>query len=213
MVAESNPKYSLKELIKYYTKFKSLVNLWLNMHTNEQILQNGIDFETFHKCTEDICDEEEILVKKIFNKINSGTSGILSLEDYVDALTIMTSNDILDQIEFFIRDFNSKDKEFFNYEDILKICKISIKRLINGKFNEEIERVVSELGNYLAEYIFKICESDKNVGVNIDKLKNILMYDTKNIEFLKLFMCSFGDTKIKKEKNEDSEFEKYKTIN
>ena len=211
MIVETHPKYSLIDLIKYYTKFKSLVNLWFNMHTNADVVQYGIDFETFHRCTEDICDEEEILVKKIYDKINSGTSGVLSLEDYVDALTTMNSNDILDQIEFFMRVFNSKDKDVFNYKDILEICKISIKRLIRSKNNEETENVVLELGNYLAEYIFKICESDKNVGVKIDKLKNILMNDTKNIEYLRLFMCSFGDEKIKKEKkDEETELQKYK---
>ena len=212
MIVETHPKYCLTDLIKYYTKFKSLVNLWFNMHANSNVVQYGIDFETFHRCTEDICYEEEILAKKIFDKINSGTSGILSLEDYVDALTTMNSNDILDQIEFFMRVFNSKDKKYFNYEDILEICKISIKRLIKGKNNEETESIVLELGIFLAEYIFKICEIDKKDGISINKLKEILRNDQKNIEYLKLFMCSFGDVKIKKEKEkkEESELEKYK---
>ena len=212
MVVETHPKYNLTDLIKYYTKFKSLMNLWFNMHANADVVQYGIDFETFHKCTEDICEEEEFLAKKIFNKINSGTSGVLSLEDYVDALTIMNSNDILDQIEFFMRIFNSKDKDTFNYEDILGICKISIKRLIKGKNNEETENVVLELGNFLAEYIFKICESDRESGVKISKLKDILMNDKKNIEYLKLFMCSFGDDKIKKGKKNESNLQQYKKV-
>ena len=207
MVVKTHPKYNLTDLIKYYTKFKSLVNLWLNMHSNADLMQYGIDFETFHRCTEDLCEEEELLVKKIFDKINSGTSGVLSLEDYVDALTIMNSNDILDQIEFFMRIFNSKDKEVFNYEDILGICKISIKRLIKGKNNEETENVVMELGSFLAEYILKICGADKDSGVKISQLKDILMNDEKNIEYLKLFMCSFGDEKIKKQKEKKDESE------
>ena len=125
------------------------------MHKNADVAQYEIDFETFHRWTEDVCDEEEILVKKIYDKIISRTSGVLSLEDYVDTLTIMNSNDILDQIEFFIKVFNSKDKEVFNYKDILEICKISIKRLIRNKNNEETKSVVLELAYYLAEYILK----------------------------------------------------------
>ena len=204
MVVESNPKYSLTDLIKYYTKFKSLVNLWFNMHTNANVVQYGIDFETFYRCTEDLCDEDEILAKKIFDKINSGTSGVLSLEDYVDALNIMNSNDILDQIEFFMRVFNSKEKEYFTFEDILEICKISIKRLIKNKNSEETEKVVLDLGNFLAEYIFKICESDKKNGVKVNKLKDILINDKKNMEYLKLFMCSFGDDKNQKFRRKES---------
>ena len=210
MIVETHPKYSLTDLIKYYTKFKSLVNLWFNMHTNANVVNYGIDFETFHRCTEDICDEEEKLAKKIFNKINSGTSGVLSLEDYVEALTIMNSKDILDQIDFFMKIFNSKDKKCFNYEDILEICKISIKRLIKGKNNEETDNIVLELGHFLAEYIFKICEVDIKDGININTLKDILINDKKNIEYLKLFMCSFGEDKINKEKKEESDMEKYK---
>ena len=210
LVVESYPKYCLKDLIKYYTRFKTLVNLWFNMHSNANVVQYGIDFETFHRCTEDLCDEEELLVKRIFNKINSGTSGVLSLEDYVDALTIMNSNDILDQIEFFMKIFNSKDKEIFTYKDIMEISKISIKRLIKGKNNQETENVITELGDYLAEFIFNICHCDKNEGVKISKLKDVLMNDKNNIEYLKLFMCSFGDAKIKKDKNKESELEKYK---
>ena len=198
MLVEKNPKYSLNDLIKYYTKFKSLVNLWFNMHSNSDVVQYGIDFETFHQCTEDLCGEEEVLVRKIFDKINSGTSGILSLEDYVDALNTMNRNDLVDQIEFFLKIFNEKNKEFFNFEDILQICKISIKRLIKNKKNSDTETVVDDLGNYLAEFIFKVCEKKKDEGVTIDKLKDVLMNDKKNVEYLKLFMCSFGDERIKK---------------
>ena len=210
MVVETHPKYCLKDLIKYYTKFKSLVNLWFNMHINADVVQYGIDFETFHRCTEDLCEEEEFLVKKIFDKINSGTSGVLCLEDYVDALTIMNSKNILDQIEFFMRIFNSRDKEAFNYKDILEICKISIKRLIKSKKNEEVDKVVLELGIFLAEYIYNICGVDKTDEIKVNKLKDVLLNDQKNIEYLKLFMCSFGDEKIQKEKNKESSVETIK---
>jgi hypothetical protein len=207
-VVESNPKYSLTDLIKYYTKFKSLVNLWFNMHANANVVQPGIDFETFHRCTEDLCDEDEALARKIFDKINTGTSGVLSLEDYVDALNIMNSKDILDQIEFFMRVFNSKDKEYFSFEDIFNICKISIKRLINNKNSPETEKVVKDLGQFLADYIIKICETDKTKGIKVNKLRDILMNDKKNIEYLKLFMCSFGynkDNENKTNQNDESE--------
>ena len=210
MVVETHPKYCLKDLIKYYTKFKSLVNLWFNMHMNAEVVQYGIDFETFHRCTEDLCEEEEFLVKKIFDKINSGTSGVLCLEDYVDALTIMNSNNILDQIEFFMKIFNSKDKKAFNYNDILEICKTSIRRLIKSKRNEETDKVVLELGTFLAEYMFKICRVEKTDWIQINKLKDVLQNDQKNIEYLKLFMCSFNNEKIKKEKVKESEVESIK---
>ena len=210
MVVEKHKKYSLNDLIKYYTKFKSLVNLWFNMHENSDVVQYGIDFETFHRCTEDLCGEDEVLARKIFDKINSGTSGILSLEDYVDALNTMNRNNIIDQIEFFLKIFNSKDKENFSYEDILEICKISIKRLIKNRDNSEINDIVEDLGSYLTEFIFKVCGTEPKDGITIDKLKNVLMNDKKNIEYLKLFMCSFGNDKTNGPKKEEFDFEKFK---
>ena len=210
MVVEKHQKYSLNDLIKYYTKFKSLVNLWFNMHENSDVVQYGIDFETFHRCTEDLCGEEEVLARKIFDKINSGTSGILSLEDYVDALNTMNRNNIIDQIEFFLKIFNSKDKENFSYDDILEICKISIRRLIKNRDNSDINDIVEDLGSYLTEFIFKICGNEPKDGITIDKLKNVLMNDKKNVEYLKLFMCSFGNDKESKLKKEEFDFEKLK---
>jgi hypothetical protein len=210
MVVEKHQKYSLSDLIKYYTKFKSLVNLWFNMHENSDVVQYGIDFETFHRCTEDLCGEEEVLARKIFDKINSGTSGILSLEDYVDALNTMNRNNLIDQIEFFLKIFNSKDKENFSYQDILEISRISIKRLIKNRDNSEVNDIVEDLGSYLTEFIFKVCGTELKDGIAIDKLKNVLMNDKKNVEYLKLFMCSFGNDKANDPNKEEFDWEKFK---
>ena len=200
-IVQNNHKYSLSDLIKYFTKFKSLINLWLNMHPFAKVEKYGIDFETFYHCTEDICTEQEILVKKIFNKINTGTLDILSLEDYVDGLIALNRDDLLDQIEFFLKVFNSKNKRYFNYKEIFEISKLSIKRLLKIKNKIEIDMVSDDLGEYLAHFIFQICNSKPDNGIEISKLKSVLANDINNEEFLKLFMCSFGESKIKIDKN------------
>ena len=194
-VVEKRKKYTLSDLVKYYTKFKSLLNLWLNMHPFAKVAEYGIDFDTFFSCTEDICEEEEIFVKKIFNRINTGTSGILSLEDYVDGLMALNRDVLTDQIEFFLKVFNTKDKKYFNYKEIFNISKLSIKRLIKIKNKVEVETVSDDLGGYLADFIFRICNSKKEKGIEIEKLKNVLKNDKDNGKFLKLFMCFFGDNK------------------
>ena len=195
-VVEKEKKYTLTDLVKYYTKFKSLLNLWLNMHPFADVAQYGIDFDTFFSCTEDICEEEEVFVKKIFNKINMGPTGILSLEDYVDGLIALNRDVLTDQIEFFLKVFNSRDKTHFNYKEIFDISKLSIKRLIKIKNKFVVDTVSDDLGGYLADFIFKICDSKKEKGIEIKKLKNVLENDKENGEFIKLFMCFFGDNKI-----------------
>ena len=195
-VVEKHHKYTLSDLIKFYTKFKSLLNLWLNMHPFAEVTSYGIDFDTFFACTEDICEEEEIFVKKIFNEINNGTSGILSLEDYVDGLIALNRQVLTDQIEFFLKVFNSKDKTYFNYKEIFDISKLSIKRLIKIKNQFLVNKISDDLGGFLADFIFKICDSKPEKGIEIKKLKDVLEHDKEHKDFLKLFMCFFGDNKF-----------------
>ena len=216
-VVEVHKKYLLNDLIKYYTKFKSLLNLWLNMHPLADVAQYGIDFDTFFSCTEEICEEEEIFVKKIFDRINTGTSGILSLEDYVDGLIALNRDVLTDQIEFFLKVFNSKGKTYFNYKEIFDISKLSIKRLIKIKNKYVVETVSDDLGGYLADFIFKLCDSKPEKGIEIKKLKDVLENDKEHGEFLKLFMCFFGDSKyedkiyhINKIVNKDKYMKKYR---
>ena len=66
------------------------------------------------------------------------------------------------------------------------------------------------MGSYLTEFIFKVCGNEPKDGITIDKLKNVLMNDKKNIEYLKLFMCSFGNDKTNGPKKEEFDFEKFK---
>ena len=199
LVVGTHPKYSIKDLIKYYTKFKSLVNLWLNMHNDVKMVQYGIDLETFYYCNSDLCNEDYVLVKKIFEAINSGTSGVLSLEDYVDALNTMNRDDLGDQFEFFLRVFQAKNKEYLSYDDIFTISKISIKRLLRNKDENDVEEIVRELGEYFTNYLIDISHSDKTKGINVEKLKELLLHDTQHLEYLKIFLCTFANEKKKKD--------------
>ena len=201
LVVEKYPKYSLTDLIKYYTKFKSLVNLWLNMHPDLKVVQYGIDFNTFYNCTEELCHEEIELVKKIYDTINSGSSGILSLEDYIDAMNTLNRNDLIDQFEFFLKVFDAKDKIYLSYNEILQISSISIKRLIKSKDGDK-ENITKDLSEFFASFIFRICNCKKTEGLEIKKFKEVLLNDKTNMEYLKLFLCSFGDPKSKNNSNE-----------
>ena len=206
MVVDNYPKYSLNDLIKYYTKFKSLVNLWLNMHHNLKVIQCGIDFETFYNCTNELCNEEINLVKKIYDTINSGASGILSLEDYVDALNTLNRNDLMDQFEFFLKVFDAKDKKYLSYSEILQISNISIKRLIKSKDDEDKENLTQDLSEFFASFIFRICSCKPTEGLEIKKFRELLLNDKKNMEYLKLFLCSFGEEKTKNSNNESKSY-------
>ena len=48
----------------------------------------------------------------------------------------------------------------------------------------------------MADFIFKICDSKPEKGIEIKKLKDVLEHDKEHKDFLKLFMCFFGDNKF-----------------
>jgi Ca2+-binding EF-hand superfamily protein len=165
------------------------------MHDNFKILQSGIDFETFHKCNSELCGEEEILVRKIYDEINTGASGMLTLEDYVDALTTMYRKDLIDQLEFFLRVFNMKGKHILTYDDVLHICQISIKRLItNNKNDISSIAVIKSISKFFANYMFELCNSNLNGGIDVGEIKNIIKNNKKGLEYIEIFCCSTDNT-------------------
>ena len=191
LILSKNKKYSRNEFVGLYTKFKSLVNLWFNLHDNFKILQSGIDFETFHKCNSDLCKEEEILVRKIYDEICTGASGMLTLEDYVDALTTLYRKDLIDQLEFFLRVFNMKGKNILSYNDVLNICNMSIKRLITSDKNDRISvAVIKSISKFFTNYMFEICDCELEKGINVDRIKDMIKNNSKGLEYIEIFCCS-----------------------
>ena len=192
-ILKEHPKYLLNDLIKYYTKFKSLINLWLNVHNNLSNAQFGIDFETFYNCTEELCNEEKDLVKRIYEKINNSPSGFLSLEDFIEALNSMNQKDLINQFYFFLKIFGNIGKKHLSYNEVLQISIISIKRLAKNQKSKEDEKIIRDLGNFFANFLFKICEAKTEDGIKIEKLKEMLNSQGEKLEYLKLFLLFDDD--------------------
>lgn len=198
LILSKNKKLSRNEFVGLYTKFKSLVNLWFNLHDNFKILQSGIDFDTFHKCNSDLCKEEKILVRKIYDEICTGASGMLTLEDYVDALTTLYRKDLIDQLDFFLRVFNMKGKEILSYEDVLNICHISIKRLITSNKNDKASlAVIKSISKFFTNYMFEICNCEFDNGIHVNKIKDMIKNNSKGLEYIEIFCCSTENTSKK----------------
>lgn len=192
LILSKHPKYSRRELINLFSLFKILVNIWLNIHDKANVDQYGIDFDIFHNCLQDISQEEEILARKIFDEINTGISGMLGLEDFVDALTILNRRELKDQMEFFLNVFDSKNKGEFTFEEVKTISKMSIKRLIKNYKNTPADiDIVKEIATFFAEYIYRICGCNIKKGLPIIKLKNIIESNSKELEYLEVFCCTY----------------------
>ena len=194
-VLKEHPKYSLYELIKYYTRFKSLINLWLNLYNNVIVVDYGIDFDTFYHCNDELSNEEIEFVKMIYEKINDSPSGILSLEDYIEAMNCLNQKDIIHQFNFFKKIFLNKDKKILSYKDIMDISMVSIKRIVKKNDINGDHKIINDLAKFLVNYIFKICNTNSNKGIEVCKLKQMLnSIEGENLDYLKMFLC-FRDEK------------------
>ena len=190
-----NDRISLKDLIKYYTKFKCLINLWLNSHKDVNNLEYGIDFDTFYKCSEELSNEEEELAKKIYEKMNNSPTSFLSLGDYIQALNDMNQKDLVRQFYFFLKVFGNLGKKYLSYNDIYEISLIAIKRLVNNKLITKDTEIIRDLGSFFANYIFKLCEANVNEGIEIAKLRELLNSQGEKLEYLKLLLIFINEEK------------------
>ena len=192
---KAHPKYTLYELIKYYTKFKSLINIWLNLYNNVNVVDYGIDFDTFYNCSDELSNEEIEFVKIVYEKINDSPSGILSLEDYIEALNCINQKDVIHQFNLFAKIFLNKDKKILSYKEALDISLISIKRIVKKNDTNGDKKIIKDLAKFLAKYIFKLCNADVNKGIEVNKLKIMLnSIEGENLDYLKMFLC-FRDEK------------------
>lgn len=192
LILSKHPKYTRNELVTLFSQFKMLVNLWLNVHSTTKVAQYGIDFDIFHSCVNEMSQEEEILAKKIFNEINTSFSGMLNLEDFIGAMTILNRRELKDQIEFFLNVFDTNNKGEFSLEEVKTICKMSIKRLIKNFKNSEADiEVLKELSQFFAEYIYKKCGCDIRGNLSIDKLRHLIDSNSKELEYLEVFCCIY----------------------
>ena len=128
--------------------------------------------------------------------MNNSPSGFLSLEDFINVLNSMNQNDLVRQFYFFLKVFGNIGKKYLSYKDVLQISLISIKRLAKIRKTKQDEKVIRDLGNFFANYLFKICEANLKDGIEIKKLKELLNTQGEKLEYLKLFLL-FNDEKHK----------------
>lgn len=117
---------------------------------------------------------------------------MLSLEDFVDAMTILNRRELKDQMDFFLKVFDTSNKGKFSFTEVETICKMSIKRLIKNYKNTPADvDIVNDIASFFAEYLYRICSCDVRKGLPIVKLKNLIRSDSKELEYLEVFCCTY----------------------
>ena len=119
--------------------------LSFSLNKNEFILKNGIDFNTFYNCVEEISDEKEKFAKKLFTQINKSNSSLLNIEDFIKGMYFIKNSEITEKLELFLKSIDMSGKGEITFKEATEICKESILRnLIDENMNSQDNMVLSE---------------------------------------------------------------------
>ena len=182
--------YDRQRLFEIFSQFKDLMALSFSLNKNEFILKNGIDFNTFWNCVEEISDEKEKFAKKLFTQINKSNSSLLNIEDFIKRMYFIKNSEITEKLELFLKSIDMSGKGEITFKEAMEICKESILRnLIDENINSQDNMVLSELSTFFANFIFKLVGVEKDKSLKINDLKNLILEgnNDNNVEYLEMF--------------------------
>jgi len=175
-----------RKLYEIYAKYKDLISLSYAKNKTDFILENGVDFHTFWLCLEQLSNEKEKFVKKIYNQINRSKLCVLNKQDFMRGMYYLQNSELTKKLDLFLKALDFSGKGSINFNEAVEICKSSIKRNLTDKKEERADNVyaLNELSIFFANFIFKLIGVDKDKELKIDDLKKVIFQ--KNNEFNKL---------------------------
>lgn len=183
---KTNNKYDLFDL---FSEFRAIITVWFDLHKNEQNPSFGVDFQTFKLLLPEFQNENEELTLQIFKRINKTNTGILTLDEFIEGMSLMHKQEFKDQVDFFIQVFDEDKQGFFTFDQVKQICIISLKRLMKATHDGKTD-VLDEIGDYFAKIIFKVAKSEISKGLSVNNIKKAINDNTiENLDYLKTFCC------------------------
>ena len=187
--------YTRQTLFEVFTQFKDLMALSFSLNKNKFILKNGIDFNTFWNCVEELTDEREKFARKLFTQINKSNSSVLNIEDFIKGMYFIQNSEITEKLELFLKSLDISGKGEINFKEAIEISKESILR--NLVVDNQDNYVLNELSNFFANFIFKLVGVEKDKCIKISDLKQAIIEgnnENNEVEYLEMF-CGANKTK------------------
>lgn len=178
--------FTRRKLYEIYSKYKDLISLSYAKNKSDFILESGVDFHTFWKCVEQLSNEKEKFVKKIYNQINRSKLCVLNMQDFLRGMYFIQNSELTEKLDLFLKALDFSGKGSINFNEAVEICKSSIKRNLTDKKEESNDNVyaLNELSLFFANFIFKLIGVDQDKELKIDDLKKAILQ--KNNEFNRL---------------------------
>ena len=125
--------------------------------------------------------EDEHIARKLFDVLNVKNKGYLSLNEFLNGMLTIKSQNISEKIDLFFKVsfiliimqiIDKKGNGRLDYKDVIDISKISIKRTIKDDASAEI---VDEVSEYFAKLIFRLVNIDYNEVIDLSSIKEVLL--------------------------------------
>ena len=184
--------FTRKQLFELYARYKDLITMSYSKNKNKFILENGVDFETFWSCTDNLSSEKKSFVNKIFNQINRRQICFLNIEDFLSGMYYMKNSDLSKKLDLFLGMLDKTGKGSINFDEAISICKESIQRSFgeNEDDGTRDQTALNQMSEFFAGFVFQLIGVDRKSNMNIEDLKKAVLSketDLNDFEYLEMF--------------------------
>ena len=180
--------FTRKDLYQIFAIYKNLISLCYACNKDNLVLESGIDFGTFWKGVTEISVEKKKFVEKLFMQINKNKSRMLSMTDFFEGMSFIQNTELKEKLDLFLKALDETGKGSLKYDEVLVICKESIKRnLFYESVKSADEYALNELSEFFANFIFKLlnCELDK--PLKLENIKIAIIQGSVETQYLEMF--------------------------
>lgn len=147
-------------------------------------LKSGLNYETFRKGIYQISVQSEKIAQKIFESIDSVSSGFLNWDKFLKLMGIIKAKTLDEKINLFIKIADEDGNGTLSKEEIYSLCSICLSKFIN---QENDPNFFSELAEYFTKLIFNSLNVNIKDEIPLSKIKETILSGNVESDLLCMF--------------------------
>ena len=192
--------FSREEYIKIKIIYKTMQNIQKNINKQKKILNlkilnnkkiktKGITFPVFYNFLYEIMNLGKHKAELLFQQLNKDKSGFLKWNEFVNAMKLINHRNIKNKLNIFSKIADQDNNGFLSYDEIFELAHITLKsNFFYSSLNFDEDFFFEDMTHYFTNLVFKICDTDINSEIAIEKIKDVIIKKEDNYLIL-LFFC------------------------
>ena len=177
-------KYNFKEstLQGLYARFKLLVMLSFSTKPNHDI-QKGIEKSVFIESFVRASDSSKLILEKICAAIELNSNDCIDLNEYLQAMSILTNGNQGEQIDMFFSVYDTDGNGSLSFGEIKDLCRLQL-------YFAQSDGIIDYLAESFASLIFDMAGLKYDQEITAGKLKSVI--EATPDKFIVEMFCSFN---------------------